>query len=186
MDLQGDMKMLIHVGVELVVMAGLAFWMNKRIGVVESGVQGCMSQMKKYEEILAQQSNVLSKHDAILRQIFGGGPPPPDPRALSPPPGPDPRAMTPPHDPRGMTPPPPGPDPRAMTPPPDPTSIPPPPGPRGKETKKSRKGLKEVTPDDLDKMLQEELKKERKVHPPDFVEVDTKLPRRRLKGKKKE
>lgn len=175
MDLQNagmDMKTLIHVGIELVVMAGMAFWMNKKIGAVEAGQVALVAQMKKYEEIIAQQNSVISRHDAMLRQIFTGGPPPvQDPRSVMQMPlstGGDSRSV---------------PDQKAV-----PLQQNNSPVPVSVSGNSQKKGVKEVTADDLDKILQEELRKERlkTKEKKEEIEVDTKVHRKRLKGKKKE
>jgi hypothetical protein len=67
-----DMKTLIHVGTELIVLTGLAFWMNKRIALTESKMKLMEDQLVAYGEALNKQGKLLAQHDQIFSQMLGG------------------------------------------------------------------------------------------------------------------
>lgn len=81
-----DTKTLVHVGTELLLIGGLGFWMKKRIDTADAKVEEMEKKLVAFEEIINQQQAILAKHDAGLRQLFGMPPgPPPNPS----PPGPE-------------------------------------------------------------------------------------------------
>src|SRR5258706_13791319 len=72
MDLANiNMQTLIHVGVELVVIGGLVFLSNKRIGAVETSVEELNKKIAALEIIVDRQQQILAQQDAIFRQIIG-------------------------------------------------------------------------------------------------------------------
>lgn len=78
-----DTSTLIHVGVELVVVGGLAFWVHRKTSDLQDQVSGLTEKVNKYEEILKRQGELLAQHENALRQVFAvlnGGAPPPQPQ----------------------------------------------------------------------------------------------------------
>ncbi len=71
-----DTKTMIHVGVEMVVIGGITFWLNKRISGVQDIVDDLVKKIKSLESIIQQQEQMISRHENILRQIMGGHAPP--------------------------------------------------------------------------------------------------------------
>lgn len=71
-----DTQTLIHVGTELVVVGGIAFWLNKRIGAVDAKYDELVRRLAAYEEIIEKQNQMLARHEATFQRMFGGGPPP--------------------------------------------------------------------------------------------------------------
>lgn len=69
-----DPQTLIHVGVELVVVAGITFWLNRRISSVQGEVGQLNEKLAEFEKVIAQQAQLLHRHEQILNQIFGGSP----------------------------------------------------------------------------------------------------------------
>lgn len=68
---------LIHVGVELVVVGGLTFWFQRKTSLLRGEINALREKVARHEEIISNQGQLLARHDQILRQIFGGAPPPP-------------------------------------------------------------------------------------------------------------
>ena len=75
-----DTQTLIHVGTELVVVGGIAFWLNKRIGAVDAKYDDILKRLVAYEEIIEKQNQMIARHEAAFQRLFGG--PPPNPQAL--------------------------------------------------------------------------------------------------------
>lgn len=83
-----DTKTLVHVGVEVVVIGGVAFWLNGKISTVQKELAEALGRIQRMEEIINQQNQVITRHEMILRQIMGGRPPPTppeQPRSVPPP-----------------------------------------------------------------------------------------------------
>ena len=71
-----DTKTLVHAGVEIVIIGGIAFWLNTRISGLQEELTVLRQKVESLEGVIQQQNQLLSRHEAILRQITGGGPPP--------------------------------------------------------------------------------------------------------------
>ena len=54
---------LAHAGLEIVVIAGVTFWFNKRISSLQEEVNLMKDTISKYEEIIGQQQQILSVPD---------------------------------------------------------------------------------------------------------------------------
>jgi hypothetical protein len=57
-----DKTFLIHIGIELVVVGGLSFWLNRKISVVDAKYTALL-------EIISKQQSIIDTHDRILRAI---------------------------------------------------------------------------------------------------------------------
>lgn len=78
-----DYQTLVHVGTELVVIAGMGFWLNRQIGGVREQVSALTQKLSTYEdmiiqqaEVIKQQNEMLRRHSQMLATIFGSAPPP--------------------------------------------------------------------------------------------------------------
>lgn len=87
-----NMQTLIHVGIELVVVGGLAFWANRRIVGVENSVADLAKRIVALEGVIEKQQQFMMQQDALIRQMLGmvepQGPssrPPTEQRRQSPP-----------------------------------------------------------------------------------------------------
>ena len=65
---------LCHIGTEFVVIAGVSFWLNRRISSLEERINIQSDTISKYEEIISQQGQMLMRHEQIIRQITGAPP----------------------------------------------------------------------------------------------------------------
>ena len=70
---------LFHVGAEFVVIAGVTFWLNRRISGLEEKINILNDTIQKYEETMARQNQLLMRHEQIIRQITGAPPLPTSP-----------------------------------------------------------------------------------------------------------
>ncbi len=66
-----DTKTMIHVGVEIVVIGGITFYLNKRISGVQEEIGLLREKVESLETIIQQQNQMISQHENILRQIMG-------------------------------------------------------------------------------------------------------------------
>ena len=73
-----DNQTMIHIAAEVTLIAGLGFWMKKRADSSDAKIEELEEKMKKYEEVIGQQQNLIARHEAMLRQIFGQPPAPPN------------------------------------------------------------------------------------------------------------
>ena len=73
-----DNQTMIHIAAEVTLIAGLGFWMKKRADASDAKIEELEEKMKKYEEVIGQQQNLIARHEAMLRQIFGQPPAPPN------------------------------------------------------------------------------------------------------------
>ena len=73
---------LCHIGTEFVVIAGVSFWLNRRISSLEEQINIQNDTISKYEAMINQQGQMLMRHEQIIRQMTGAPP-------LSGPPGQD-------------------------------------------------------------------------------------------------
>jgi hypothetical protein len=62
---------LCHIGTEFVVIAGVSFWLNRRITGLEEKIEIQNDIIGKQEEIIGQQGQMLMRHEQIIRQITG-------------------------------------------------------------------------------------------------------------------
>jgi hypothetical protein len=96
-----DMKTLIHVGVEVLVVGAITFWFQKKSSSQQAEIEELRGKVEKMEEVLEAQNRLLMEHRNIFSNILGGRPPPPlqnnsQPRSPSqPPPSNAPRARPP-------------------------------------------------------------------------------------------
>nr|QBK85520.1 MAG: uncharacterized protein LCMAC101_01070 [Marseillevirus LCMAC101] len=65
---------LCHIGTEFVVIAGVSFWLNRRITSLEEKIDIQNDTISKYEEMINQQGQMLMKHEQIIRQMVGAHP----------------------------------------------------------------------------------------------------------------
>lgn len=66
-----SMSTLIHVGVELVVTAGLVYWAHSKVSTMASQMAELNDKVNKYEDILKNQGDVIAKHEMAIRQLYG-------------------------------------------------------------------------------------------------------------------
>ena len=66
-----DKTTLIHMGVELAVVGGISFWLNRKINGLNDKVNEMAEQLGHYEAIIAKQNEIIAKHDAVLSSIMG-------------------------------------------------------------------------------------------------------------------
>lgn len=71
-----DVKFLAHVGIELIVTAGLTIWVSKKFGNVSEQIDNLHNKLLKCEELIERQSQMLMGHEKALRMIFNQAPPP--------------------------------------------------------------------------------------------------------------
>lgn len=65
-----DTSTLIHVGVELVVVGGLAFWVHRKTSNLQDKLTELNEKVNRYEDILKRQGELIAAHENALRQIF--------------------------------------------------------------------------------------------------------------------
>ena len=61
--------MLVHVGMELVVIGGLTFWFQKKISIQQERVNNLEERLAKLEEIIVKQGNIIAQHENMFRQL---------------------------------------------------------------------------------------------------------------------
>src|SRR5207253_6571164 len=66
-----DMTTIIHIGVELLVAAGLAFWIHSKTSKQQEQITALEQKVTEYEKILKNQGEVLTAHENFLRQLYG-------------------------------------------------------------------------------------------------------------------
>lgn len=66
-----DTKMMVHIGTELLLIGGLGFWMKKRVDTLDLQVEELNKKLSVYENIISQQQQMLASHESVLRQAFG-------------------------------------------------------------------------------------------------------------------
>jgi hypothetical protein len=76
-------QFMVHVGTEFVIIAGVTFWLNKKINAVQDENHRLTEKVGKIEETLAQYRELLSRHEMVLRG--GPQPAPPPPNTKQPP-----------------------------------------------------------------------------------------------------
>jgi len=66
-----DTKTMIHIGVEAVVIGGVTFWLNGRVSSVQRTCQELQERLQTLESVIQQQNQIISRHEAVLRQVMG-------------------------------------------------------------------------------------------------------------------
>lgn len=64
-----DTKTMIHAGVEIVIIGGIAFYFNKRIGALEQGIGNAVEnarRIKELEDTIASQQDIIAKHEQVI------------------------------------------------------------------------------------------------------------------------
>lgn len=64
--------MMVHIGAEVVVIGGVFFYLNSKINKIEMGIGDAITiseRMRKLEDIIRSQQDIIAKHEEILRQI---------------------------------------------------------------------------------------------------------------------
>lgn len=75
---------LVHIGVELVVVGGLAFWIHRKTGDLQDQITTLSERVNKYEDVLKRQGELLAQHENALRQVYSAIQGNPPSRPLSP------------------------------------------------------------------------------------------------------
>ncbi len=65
-----NMTMIIHIAVELLVTAGLAFWIYSRTNKLQEEIKDLKETINKYEEVITKQGEFITRHENALAQIF--------------------------------------------------------------------------------------------------------------------
>jgi len=65
-------QFLIHVGVEVVVIGGVFFYLNKQNSLLREEVESLRDKLTKCEEAISHQNQILRQHDQILQSMLGG------------------------------------------------------------------------------------------------------------------
>ncbi len=175
-----DTKTMIHIGTELLLIGGLGFWMKKRVDASDAKIEELEKKLSAYEDIISQQQNLLTRHEEMLRKVFGMPPLQQQPQGGAPPQGPQgPQQGAP--GPQG-TPPQSGASQGTPSPSPPQPQTPAKPAPSGKsapapkakaksspppEKKEEVPEEKDISPEDLDKILRDELAQTQS------IEIDT-------------
>lgn len=68
---------MIHIGAEVLLFGGLVFWSKKRLDAADQKIEELEERLAKYEQMFMHLQEGLTKHDNALRQIYGM---PPNPR----------------------------------------------------------------------------------------------------------
>ena len=74
---------LIHAGLEVVIISGVTFYLNRRISSLQERIDIMQDTISKYEAVLTQQSELLNQHENILRRMIGAPPMKPHPQLSS-------------------------------------------------------------------------------------------------------
>lgn len=64
-----DTKTMVHIASEILLIGGLGFWMKKRVDTLDAQVDEMSKKLTVYENIIQQQQQLLAKHEAVLQQI---------------------------------------------------------------------------------------------------------------------
>lgn len=65
-----NMTMIIHIAVELLVTAGLAFWIYSKTNKLQEEIKDLKETINKYEEVMMRQGEFITRHENALTQIF--------------------------------------------------------------------------------------------------------------------
>lgn len=70
--------LLIHIGVEIVLLGGITFWFNKRTSSLEEQIGVLTEKLAKHEELITKQGEIITQHENMLRELYaiihGGAP----------------------------------------------------------------------------------------------------------------
>lgn len=70
--------LLIHIGVEIVVLGGITFWFNKRTSSLEEQIVVLTDKLTKHEELIIKQGEIITQHENMMREMYaiihGGSP----------------------------------------------------------------------------------------------------------------
>jgi hypothetical protein len=64
--MNANIQTLIHVGTELVVLTGLTFWLNKRLGSVETNSNLLNERLIKCEQVIQQMQQHINRYDLLF------------------------------------------------------------------------------------------------------------------------
>lgn len=90
-----DTQTLVHIGTELVIIGGVVYWTNRRIGSLEARIDDLQKKLIQYEDLLGRQQQILSMHENILSRLGVRPPPPQHSSAQTPRPAPVPPPQNP-------------------------------------------------------------------------------------------
>ena len=68
---------LVHVGVELVVISGVTFWVHRKTSLLQEEINDLRDKVAKADDLIERQGQLLARHDQIIRQMLNGGGPNP-------------------------------------------------------------------------------------------------------------
>lgn len=65
-----DMKTLIHMGIELIIIGGIAFYLNRKINATDLQIAVQKERIDALETLVKQQKSIIEKHNVVLQQIL--------------------------------------------------------------------------------------------------------------------
>lgn len=65
-----SMTTLIHAGIELIAIIGVAFWLNSKISAAQVHSSALEEKIKEYDAIFKRQGEIIANHENALRQIY--------------------------------------------------------------------------------------------------------------------
>lgn len=68
-----DMKTLIHVGVEVLVVGTITFWFQRKAASQQAEIEELRDRIGKFEETIEAQGKMLAEHRNIFQSILGHG-----------------------------------------------------------------------------------------------------------------
>lgn len=83
-----DAMKMAHIGAEIVVIGGVVFWVNRRTTDLQDQITSLSEQVNKCEDLIKRQSELLTRHENVIRQVFGQQGPSVAPRPPPAPPAP--------------------------------------------------------------------------------------------------
>jgi hypothetical protein len=69
-----SVQTLIHAGIELLVVGGLAFWVKNKTGSLDTAVDELNKKIAVLESAIERQQQILMQHEAVLRHLIGEDP----------------------------------------------------------------------------------------------------------------
>lgn len=63
------MKTLIHMGIELIVIGGITYWLNRKINGAEVRITEQQAQIAALQEVVKKQGETIAKHNELLQRI---------------------------------------------------------------------------------------------------------------------
>lgn len=67
-----DNKLIVHVACELVILAGIFFWFNRKINAISQPIMEMQQKITEYEERMQQYEQILMQHEQLFRALTGG------------------------------------------------------------------------------------------------------------------